>query len=283
MKKYVGLSCLLLLVGCSNYGQLKVVANMPEEFKEVSGLVSTGQNSLWLVEDKGNKDELYNVDEKGNWQKTLKVKNGKNHDWEDLTKDDNGNVYIGDFGNNASDRDNLEILKVPNPDNEKGDDIEAEKIEFSYPEQTDFSPKKKELLYDAESLFYWNNSLFIITKNRATPFNGEAFIYKIPATKGKYKAELVGSFMAGTDERTSRITSAAISPDKKTIVLISNGMLWSFTNFTTDNFTKGTVKAVDLGVRTQLESVCFITNNTLYLADEYHKKTGGNLYVYTLN
>lgn len=283
MKNYLGLSCLLLLVGCSNYGQLKVVANIPEEFKEVSGLVNFGEDNIWLIEDKGNKDELYNINALGDWQKTLKVKNGKNHDWEDLTKDNNGNIYIGDFGNNASDRDDLEILKVPNPNTIKGDDIEAEKIEFSYPEQTDFSPKKKGLLFDAESLFYWKKNIYIITKNRATPFTGEAFIYKVPAVKGKYKAKLVGSFMAGTDERTSRVTSAAISPDEKTIVLISNGMIWSFTDFKTDDFTKGTVKSIDLGVRTQLESVSFINNTTLYLADESRKKTGGNLYIYKLN
>lgn len=283
MKKYLGLSYLLLLVGCSNYGQLKVVANIPEEFKEVSGLVNFGKDDIWLIEDKGNKDELYNINALGDWQKTLKVKNGKNHDWEDLTKDNNGNVYIGDFGNNASDRDDLEILKVPNPNTIEGDDIDAEKIEFSYPEQTDFSPKKKGLLYDAESFFYWKKYLYIITKNRATPFTGEAFIYKVPAVKGKYKAELVGSFMAGTDQATSRVTSAAISPDEKTIVLIGNGMLWKFTDFKTDDFTNGTVKSIDLGVRTQLESVCFIDNSTLYLADEARKKTGGNLYVYKLN
>ena len=282
MQNYLKLSFLLLLVSCGNYGQLSVVANIPDEFKETSGLVVLDENSIWLIEDKGNKDEIYKVDAKGNWLKTLKVKNGKNHDWEDLTKDKDNNVYIGDFGNNNSDRENLKVLKIPNPDNESGDTIEAEQIEFSYPEQTDFSPKKKGLLFDAESFFYWKNSLYIITKNRATPFTGEAFIYKVPAVKGKHKAELVGTFLAGSDENTCRITSATISPDEKTIVLIGNGMLWEFTDFTEDNFTKGNIKTVDLGVRTQLESVCFVTNTTLYLADEKSHKTGSNLYVYKL-
>tara|TARA_R110002049_G_scaffold14886_2_gene61929 strand:- start:5278 stop:6129 length:852 start_codon:yes stop_codon:yes gene_type:complete len=282
MYKFLSSYLLFFFIGCANFGVLTVLTDLPKEFDENSGIVSISANSIWLVEDKGNADEIYQVDTKGKWLKTLKVTNAKNHDWEDLAKDKNNNVYIGDFGNNESRRKDLVIYKIPNPENEKGDKIAAEKIEFSYPEQTNFSPKKEELLYDAEAFFYWKEALFIITKNRATPFSGEAFIYKVPAQKGIYKAQLVGSFVTCADGDSCRVTAAAIAPDEKTIVLLGNGILWKFTDYTTDNFTEGTMETIDLGVRTQLEAVTFADNNSLYLSDEENKKTGRNLYSYRL-
>jgi sugar lactone lactonase YvrE len=31
------------------------------------------------------------------------VENAENNDWEDITKDIHGNIYVGDFGNNDND------------------------------------------------------------------------------------------------------------------------------------------------------------------------------------
>ena len=67
-----------------------------------------------------------------------------------------------------------------------------------------------------------------------------------------------------------------ISPDGKKVVLLSYGKLWTITNFSLDALSKGRIKEIDLGVRTQLESVCFTDNNTLLLSDEVRESTGGN-------
>ena len=133
-------------------------------------------------------------------------------------------------------------------------------------------------------LFIQNETLFlcIITKNRTIPFTGEALIYKIPATKGKHKAKRIGKIKLCNDENTCRITAADISPDGKTIVLLSYGKLWTITDFSGDNFSKEKLTEIDLGVRTQLESVCFKNVNTLLLSDEVRDKKGGNLYSYSL-
>lgn len=48
------------------------------------------------------------------------------------------------------------------------------------------------------------------------------------------------------------------------------------------DFTKGTATYIDLGVRTQLEAVCFVDNSTILLSDEERRKTGRNLYSFTL-
>lgn len=282
MVRFMVFITFFFLSGCTHYGQLSFETELPKKLDENSGIVFTKENSYWIIEDSGNEDIIYNINRQGNLLRSLKVINAKNRDWEDLAKDKSGNLYIGDFGNNGNKRKDLVVYKIPNPDIEKGNKIDAEKIEFYYPEQENFPPKKKNMLYDAEALFYNKGSLFIITKNRSVPFTGEALIYKIPAIKGKHKAKRIGSIIPCTDADTCRITSADISPDGKTIVLLSNGKLWIYKNVEQENFSLADTKIINLNIGTQLEAVCFKDHNTLLLSDERNKNVGGNLYSYKL-
>lgn len=282
MRRTLLVFCTLLVVSCTNFGQLQYVADLPNSLNEVSGLVHLNDSTVWAIEDGGNKDEIYKVDFKGDILKTFKVKNAKNKDWEDVTKDSQGNVYIADTGNNDNDRKDLVIYKIPNPEIEKGDKIDAVKIEFKYPEQEDFPPKKAERFYDAEAIFHLKNKLYLVTRNRSEPFDGNALIYTLPNTKGTYDAQLVGNINFCDDWKTCQITSIAVSPNQKKIVALSNGKLFVFENFSLDDFSTGEMTIIDLGTRTQLESVCFLTTNTLILADESSHGFGGNLYSYKL-
>lgn len=272
-----------LIISCSNFGQLKHVADFPNTLDEVSGILYVEDSTIWAIEDGGNKDEIYKVDFNGDILKTFEVKNAKNIDWEDITKDQNGNIYIADTGNNGSDRKNLVIYKIPNPELEKGDKIDAEKIEFYYPEQKKYPPKKSKRNYDVEAVFHFKNKLYLITRNRAHPFDGNASIYTIPDSKGRYAATLVGSIKICEDWKTCQITAIDISSDAKKIVALSYGKLFVFTDFTFDDFSKGTMKTIDIGARTQLESICFVNDSTLLLADEVSHGGGGNLYSFQLS
>ena len=88
---------------------------------------------------------------------------------------------------------------------------------------------------------------------------------------------LIPDFEAGCP-MASQVTAADISPDGSTIALLGYGKLWVFTDFKWDDFSKGKMKTIDLGVTTQLESICFLNNETLLLTDEERANTGGNLY-----
>ncbi len=274
---------LLLCMGCSNYGQLSYVAKLPKKLDENSGMVHISDSTIWMINDSGGADKIYQVNFKGELLKEFIVDNAKNKDWEDLAVDKGGNVYIADTGNNSNRRKNLVIYKIPNPEIEKGKKIEAQKIELSFPEQKKFPPKKKNLKFDTEAIFNNMGNLYLITKNRAHPFDGEALIYKVPAMKGRHKAQLIGSFTPCKEYATCRITSADISPDGEKIVLLSYGKLWVFTEFTEDNFTRGKLRFIDLEATTQLESVCFLNDTTLLLSDEQNVGTGRNLYTYHLD
>ena len=97
-----------------------MITTLPYALKEVSGISIDKKSELfWMINDGGNKERLYGVSTDGKIIEEIKV-DAKNHDWEDLTKDDKGNIYIGDFGNNQNRRKNLKILKIKKTDLDNG-------------------------------------------------------------------------------------------------------------------------------------------------------------------
>ena len=276
LKKIGLLFTFLLFLSCQNFGQLKLITNLPKDLEEVSGTEVVPKSDLiWMINDGGNKPTLFGVNEKGDIIKDIYVK-AKNHDWEDLTSDENGNIYIGDFGNNLNKRKNLSIIIVEqNELDEKN--AEVDEIEFEYPNQTKFPPKKKDRYFDTESFFYFKNSLYILTKSRVKRNYGKTTLYKIPAKKGKYTAEIVDNF-ENCKDLECWITSADISPNGKKVALLSQSNVLIFSDFVGDKFLSGKVEKIDLTHRSQKESITFKDNNTLLISDEKAHGAGGNLY-----
>jgi len=263
-------------------GELIVIADLPKTLNEVSGIEVAGDSiSVWMLNDGGNKAKLYRLDQKGKIKHELKI-DAKNHDWEDLTTDDHGNLYIGDFGNNYSDRKNLVILKVKYDYLESFADVPIERISFRYPKQNKFPPKKKQLYYDSEAFFFFNDSLYVFTKSRVKGNFGRTDLYKIPAKQGQHVATYIDSFTS-CDKLECWITAADISDDGKKVVLLTHRSAWIFTDFKGDAFFKGNAQEHLFGHESQKESVCFKTNDLLLIADEKGHGAGGNLYEFNLN
>ena len=280
MKKLFILNYLLVFFSCQNFGQLKMLGDLPNSLKEVSGNeYIQNSNAIWILEDGGNSSDIYKISSKGKILHELDV-DAKNKDWEDLTSDDFGNLYIGDFGNNYSKRKKLKILKIDKNDLGK-EDAKVQGIEFEYEDQKKYPPKKKDRYFDAESFFYFNNHFYIFTKSRVKNKYGKTSLYRVPATTGKHKAKLIGKFNNGKKE-SSWITSADISDDGKKVVLLSQKNILVFTNFTGDNFFSGSVKKIPLTHKSQKEGICFKGDNTLLITDERAGGEGGNLYEYSL-
>lgn len=276
--------CLLLLAttffSCAQkQNELETTFVFPNSLKEVSGMVYNQDNSFWVIQDSGNANEIYKVESSGKIVHTLQINNQTNNDWEELTSDKEGNLYIGDFGNNKNTRKNLQILKIKQSDLDKSQTTASEVIQFSYPEQIDFPPAKTELLYDSEAFILYEDNFYIFTKNRSKGFDGTSLIYKVPNSAGNHKATLVDTFKTCGKYSSCAITAAAISPDQKTIVLLSHSQIWTLNNFSTQNFfNKNELKAHSLHHDSQKESVSFSDNNTLYIADEFKKGIGGKVY-----
>ena len=279
------LPILLLLFshGCAQkgyYGPMTYQGTFPSKLKEVSG-IEVGQNGIWVIEDSGTKDKVYQIDNEAQIIKELKVDNAKNEDWEDLAMDKKGNLYIGDFGNNLNKRENLTIYKVSQSELGKKKP-KAEKIRFKYPEQKDFPPKKDSLFFDTEGFFHWNDSLYIFTKNRTRPYNGQTLVYRIPAKKGKYDAKLITTLELCMDQDKCSVTGADISSDGRTIALLSYGYVFLITEFEFSNLNSFKIETIDLKYNSQTESVSFLNKNTLLIADEENKSNGRNLYALSI-
>jgi hypothetical protein len=277
MLKNIGLIfAFLLLPACQNFGQLKLVADLPKDLKEVSGTeIVVNSTFIWMLNDGGNPPKIYGISKKGKIQKEVKI-NAKNHDCEDLTSDEKGNIYIGDFGNNQNKRKNLVILKVDKKYLDKKN-AAVERIEFEYPNQQDFPPKKKHFYFDAEAFFYFKNHFYIFTKSRVKNKFGKTSLYKIPAKKGKHIAELISEF-ENCKDLECWITSADISNNGKKVALLSQRNVLIFTNFKNDNFLSGNVTKIELKHRSQKEGITFKDNKTLLITDEKAHSAGGNLY-----
>ena len=270
-----------MIISSCDTGNLTVIADLPKTLNEVSGTETTSNTDLiWMLNDGGNKARIYGVNKKGNIKKELKIK-AKNNDWEDLTSDKNGNLYIGDFGNNLNKRKNLAILKVSRDALNSSDKLNIERISFRYPNQIKFPPKKKSMHFDCEAFFHYNDSLYLFTKSRVKNDFGKTYLYKIPVKSGNYIAKYISSFNSCNDLECW-ITSADISNDGKSVAILSPKSAFIFTNFTGDDFFSGTVKQYDFSLGSQKEGVCFKDNQTLYITDEKAHGEGGNLYEFKL-
>ncbi|MFN0035846.1 MAG: hypothetical protein ACKVUS_12345 [Saprospiraceae bacterium] len=184
---------------------------LPAELKEVSGMTRLPNGDLWLLNDSKNPADLFRFDPVAG--KLLEVRHlpVKNFDWEDLAHDPEGNLYIGDFGNNANRRRNLRIFRY-NPSTGALDSIQ-----FRYPDQTAFPPAREEdWNFNCEAMVFFRDSLHLFSKNS---FKGNFYTkhYVLPAkpASGEYVAELRDS----TRLKNRVVTGAAISADGNTLVL----------------------------------------------------------------
>ena len=271
----------LLGYSCTQYGQLEYVCRLPGPINEASGMITYDGKTVWIVEDSSNPDKIREVDSTGNLVREFKVDHARNTDWEAMTRDSLDRVYIGDFGNNQNYRDDLVIYRLPDHRSEPGDKIDAEAIRFTYPDQKKFPPKKKGRFFDAEALFHQGGHLYIVTKNRAVPFNGMATVYRVPDQPGEYEAEIFARIPICDDRRACQVTDAALSPSGNRLVLLGYGYLWVYENFARTGFEEPPRK-ISLRTNTQLEGICFVTETLVYLADERSVGRGGNLYSFPL-
>ncbi|WP_125719830.1 SdiA-regulated domain-containing protein [Flavobacterium ustbae] len=286
MKKSFLVFCSIVLLACQKQSgsDLKELYSLPKKLKEVSGIAYFPETkTLYTLEDSGNKNAIYAINTEGKLTKTITISNATNVDWEDITKDKSGNIYIGDFGNNDNERRDLCIYKVAK--NQLSNDLaKAEyKISFSYPEQKEFPPKKKEMFYDVEGFFELNGYFYLFTKNRSKGFDGTAFIYKIKNAAGTQKAVRIGEFKTCSNYNHCVLTSATISPDGKKVALLSHDKVVLFKDFKGDLFHKGKQTELNLNHFSQKEAIVFKDNNTLLIADEKTNKVGGKVYEFSLS
>lgn len=244
---------------------------------ESSGLIFYNDTLLITHNDSGDKPMLYFINLKGKIVHKVIILNAKNVDWEDITKDDNGNIYIADIGNNSNQRKDLRIYIVKADQILKESTTIAERIDIQYSEQLDFPPKDEALNFDAEGIAFYNDSLWIFTKCRNIPFDGMTYVYKVPTNPGKYSLSRYSQLFIGKHGfMQDAITAVDIHKNKLYLLTYNRLLIYSLGDKRIEFETQFFLKPYS-----QKEAVVVKNNREIYLTDESTKILGGG-YLYKL-
>jgi len=256
--------------------------SLPVELHEISGMEFDRSGDLWGINDGGNTADLFQIDSSGSIGRSINISNATNVDWEDLTQDDQGNFFIGDFGNNRNKRRELTIYKMDNPADIPGNRALAEIVHFQIDEEPPTDHGQSGGNFDLEAFVSYQGRLYLFTKNHS-PFDGYTNMYRLEDNAGEKKAQLVSRYQTCRSGRLRCwVTGAALSPDRKKLALLGSNRIWLFRNWTGDDFFTGDVEEIDLGMITQKEAIAFQNDSTVVLSDEKFLGIGGNLYSYPI-
>lgn len=253
--------------------------NLPSELSEASGLAK--YNHLFFVHnDSGNPSEIYGIDSLGKIVNTYSLSNASNVDWEALEISEQGDLLIGDIGNNANARTNLRFYLVTNFTQQGSSSLIADTLNFSYVNQHAYPPKDSFKHFDAEAFMLFEDSILIFTKNRSNPYNGFSYVHRLPLKKGEYMTELIDSIYTGQGPLgLDWITDASFS--NNTLWLLSHGFVLRFDSFKEMRFNYP--KKISLSNFTQKEG-CSYSPPFLWVVDEKNPfLDGGILYQYKVD
>lgn len=197
--------------------------------EESSAMEKSGgfTDTYWTLNDSGGGPWLFAIRASGEIikpdraqkYKGIRVNNATNIDWEDLTLDDRGNLYIADCGNNDSLRRNLAVYVLPEPDPLQTKQATAlRKIPFSYPDQRAFPPSKQD--FDSEALFWARGHLYLLTKHRSDTLS-KLYRFDTLDPARNNPLTLVDSFDAG-----GMVTAADGSDDGSLLAILTYHDIW---------------------------------------------------------
>ena len=239
----------------TNFAQL-------DQVEESSGIVKSKihEDILWTHNDSGHEAEIYPFD-----LKQLKdlppiaIQGAENRDWEDLTIH-NGKIYIADLGNNFNNRLDLKIISFPEPKNVKNEKVfEFNEHPISYP---DYHLRSSQKNFDCEALFFFKNKLYLMTKHRSDTCTK---IYRFDNELSEKKSNI--PTLIDHVNIHNRVSSASISPDQKSLLVLTYEAIYLFTDFENDKFFEGKISALTIDAD-QCEAITFIDNESFIITNE---------------
>jgi len=280
MQKLMIAFLLLLLIRCYSSKETKELSAkkiLPDKLKEISGMAAQG-NNIWTISDKPNA-VIYNLDSVGNLVQTVEITNVKVVDVEAVTSDAQY-VYMCDAGDNAGDRLERQIIRVPLNAIGKGANVKAsgETITFTFPGDEEVD-KKKHNNYDCESLLSFKDSLYVFTKDRE---EGQTKLFSLPKMPGNHTARFIDSF-----DCKGLVTDAAINQSNTEVALIGyhkghkNPFILLFKNFAGNNFFSGQNERIELADKDwdwQLESITYKRDDMVFFACEGTEQVDATFY-----
>lgn len=215
------LAAALMLSACGPFGPAALSDRADGRFQdpaiqESSGIVKSRQfdGVFWTLNDSGNPLHLYAFDPKGGRIGTIDVAGATNVDWEDMTADDAGFLYICDIGNNRNRREEFTIYQVREVDPRRASQATVStRFTFQYPEFR--SP-------NAEACFFHQGSLYILTKE---PGDGKTGLYRLRLSD---PSDRTTATLAGETRMEEPVTGAALSSDGARLAVLTYASVFLF-------------------------------------------------------
>ena len=188
--------------------------------RESSGIVASRNQPgvFWTHNDKGNPPYLYAIRRDGTLLAAYHV-SATHDDWEDVAVDGEGNLYVGNIGNNNAERNWLEVHRLPEPriENAAGDPGASHSLKAGRTWRLRFPARP----FDCEALFVHGGHGFVISKHAdGTP----ASLYRFPLEG----ADAVTLERVAELPVRAAVTAADLSPDGSTLAVLTYDGLYTF-------------------------------------------------------
>ncbi|NNC82302.1 MAG: hypothetical protein HKN79_01895 [Flavobacteriales bacterium] len=253
------------------------IGTLPNLIDEASGLQCPNAIECWTLNDNNDGSRLFKVDQTGTFISQLILNNASQIDYEDIARGQDGRYFIGDFGNNQNDREDLTIYITEDLETVSGTTVDTESISFSFSDQSAFPPPDEEKNFDIEAMIQWNDSLYLFSRNRTNPYNGWTKIYSLPDQAGEHEALLIDSIFGNLSSTYNSVTGADINPSGQRIVLCTNGAIFLITDFD-EGFSSASIQYNFFSTTRPYEGISFIDECSVLLVEEGNP--GG---IYSLN
>jgi hypothetical protein len=197
---------------------------LPLEIAEPSGMVRSPSHEgvFWVHSDSGNAPRLHAVDAQGQIVGRADIEGASNVDWEDITAHE-GELYIGDIGNNFQVRQDLVVLRIAEPPLSTHEAVRVPvlaHIRFRYPDQSEFPATHPR--FDAEALFWARGQLWLLSKHRD---DHKTTLYRFPSTLGDevHELERIRDLDIGGHGHPygGMVTAADVSEDGRYLAILS--------------------------------------------------------------
>lgn len=242
--------------------------NLDGVLSETSGIIFW-ENQFWTHNDNSDTN-IYALDTLyGKIVKQWPLSHIRNTDWEEISQDKDY-IYIGDFGNNSGNRDDLKIYRAGKSSILNNSSV-FDSICFSYEDQTDFTPAAYNSDFDCEAFIVSVDSIYLFTKEWVS--NGTR-VYSLPKTPGKYVAKPGAYFNVN-----GLITGSVYLEEKRIVVLTGYSeklkpFIYLLYDFRRSDFFSGNKRKIEImlpyhqieGITTTNGIKYFITNEYFSLA-----------------
>jgi len=229
-----------------------------EKIPESSGVVASRQypGVYWTINDSGNPPSLFAMNRTGEILAEFPVKRS-NRDWEDLSIDDAGHLYIAEIGNNGGRFGQVAVYRVDEPDPHRAGQV-VEPVVVNAEWQLRFPGKP----FDAESLFILKDTAYIIAKY----LDGRAAeLYTFDVTV-KDEIQILRKF--ADLPLHAPVTGAAISPDATRVAVVTGLGVYLFRIDKDVATINAHPPAYVVFLRPSSEAVCFDADGILTTSED---------------